>query len=58
MPQLYCYQYFKLLDNFIFVKNLVIAKILLVIIILKLKLNNNFDPGLYKRIQVYYIFLL
>ena len=48
MSKLYCLHYSRLLESFSFVEKAVIVGMHLVIIILKLRLNNNFNLGSYK----------
>lgn len=57
MTQLYCLQYFGPLEDFISAEKAIIARIDFVIIILKLKFNNNFNHKLFKSICEHSILL-
>lgn len=50
MLQLYYQYYFLQLDGFITTKKVLIIRIYPIITILKLKLNNKFNPGLYQDV--------
>lgn len=58
MLQIYYQYYSKPLNNFIFIEEIIIAKIYLFITIFKLKLNNNFNLRSYRSIQSHFLFLL
>ena len=53
--QLCCKLYPSMLKGFTFAEEVVIARVYLVIIILKLRLNNVFNPGAYRGIYGYYM---
>lgn len=57
MLQLYYQYYFELLKDFTFAEKVIIARIYLVISILKFRLNNSFNLRLYKGICKYFVFL-
>lgn len=57
MPQLYYQYYFAWLKDLIFVEKDAIARIYLVISILKLKFKNNFNLGLYESVCGYFVLL-
>lgn len=58
MPQFYYKNYRGLFANPMFIgKKVIIIKIPLILIISKLKPNNNFNPGLSKNIQINYCLL-
>lgn len=55
--QLFYQYYFLLFNSFIIIKKVIIAKVYLIVIILKLKSNTQFNFKLYKNIQKYFLFL-
>ncbi len=57
MSQLYCQYYPAFLKDHISAKEAVIARTHLVVIILKLKPNNSFNPGTYKSVRKQFLLL-
>ena len=57
MPKLYCQYYSASLKDLISAEEGVIAKVYLVITIMKLRLNNSFKPGIYKSVYGYFMLL-
>lgn len=58
MSQLYYQYYLVSLKDFTSIEEVVITRVYLVITILKSKINNSFNPGVYKGIYGYSVLLL
>lgn len=52
-----CYYNLLLLDSFLFIKEVIITKVYPIVIILKLRPNNSFNPKSYRGVRRHFILL-